>query len=125
MPPLGFQPALFGPESRPGLAAWFGSLAGSSHQLDQAINGLAPVGLLGAFGPGKQCQDAIRTDSPPRELDQAMAHIFRQRRRILDIEPQPDGSRHLVHILTARPRGPYEVELELIFVQDNAVINRN
>ena len=83
----------------------------------QPLDGVGAVLLLGAVAPGCDDQDPVLAHPSPRQLDQARVHLRRQGWRAAHVEAKLNRSRHLVHVLAARPRRAHELELDLALVE--------
>ena len=102
-----------------------GPLACFIDQLDQPLDRVAAVRLLRPAPASVKHQEAVVANALARQADQPVANVGRQRRRAAHVEPQPDGRRHLVDVLAARPRRANELELDLVFVDRDAGIDSN
>src|SRR5690606_26539188 len=77
-------------------------------QGDESLAGVRPVLLLGAETGRLENDDAVLRGALAGKLEHALAHAFRQSGRILRVETQLHGGRHLVDVLPTRTGGTDE-----------------
>ena len=100
---LGLQPPL---PRCPRSAWWPGAAAAARKhvdQLDETLDRVAAVRFLGAAPARVDRQEAVIAHFLPRQTDQPLAYLLRQRGGAADVEPQPNRGRHFIDVLAARP----------------------
>src|SRR6185369_13729225 len=112
MPLFGFDAAPLRARARLGFAAELGCVQRGADQRGQAFARVGAILRLGAKTLGGDHQFTGGVDAGARKLDQARAHVRRQSRRSINIEPQLDGGRNFVDILAARTRCAHELLVE-------------
>src|SRR5205823_2315973 len=83
----------------------------------------ATIGVLRPVAAGEDRQEPVVTDATARQPDEPLADVLRQGSRAAGIEPQPDRRGDLVDVLTARPRGPDELERDLVVGDRDAAVD--
>src|SRR5712691_390979 len=113
---LAFEAALARAPGRLGRPARDRRHRGALDQLDQPVERVLAVALLGAVALRGDHQHALVGEPPPGEALEPRAHVSRQRRRAAHVEAQLHRGRELVDVLPAGPRGADEALLELALV---------
>ena len=107
-PDLGFEAPPLRAERRPRRPPGLWRHGRLADQLQEPLEGVAPVRLLRAVTLGGEDQHAVRRQPPPRQALQPRADVVGKRGRVRDVEAKLHGGRELVDVLPARPRGPDE-----------------
>jgi hypothetical protein len=90
-------------------------------QRGQPLPSVFPVLRLRPEPSGVDDDHAVRRHPAPGNRTQPPPDVVVQRIRARSVEPQLNGRRDLVDVLTARARSPYETLLELGFVDVDAI----
>src|ERR1700720_3210228 len=106
---------------RPGGPARRRRHAGALDQLDEAVERILSVALLGAVTLRHDDQNAVAGEPAARQPFQPHAHVGGQRGRAAHVEAQLHGARELVDVLAARPGSAHEALLQLAFLDADAV----
>src|SRR5690348_3827162 len=76
-------------------------LGGAADQVEEALQGVLAVALLGAVALGGDDQDAVAGKAATGEALQALAHRLGQAGRAADVEAELNGGGELVDVLAA------------------------
>ncbi len=96
-----------------GLTALFWFLRRPAQELDETLDGIFTVALLGTESIGFDGHDAIVRYPVTRQLGHPSTDVFRQRRRAAGVEAELHRGRYFVDVLTAWASRAYELHLEL------------
>ncbi len=122
---LRFDAALARGARRLGRAAGDGRHCGALDQLDQAIERVGAVALLGAVALRGDDQHALAGQTAAGEALEPQAHVVGQRRRVANVEAQLHCAREFVDVLAARARGADEALVELALIDADPAVDAN
>ena len=88
---------------------------GLAYQFNQAFERVLPVALLAAVAVGLDHQRPLFGDAPASKVHQPLSQGLRQVSGVGYLETELHGSRGLIDVLTAWPRGAHELPLEVLF----------
>ena len=94
-----------------------------AYQLDEARH---RIGAIAALRPETLCRNddvAARGSARPCKPQEPCTYAVGKRTGMSGVEPQLDGSRHLVDVLASRAGGPYESLLDLRFVERDLIVD--